>query len=133
MTIKKVFSGSMSVQLLIGALLFPAGVCTPTTVRAANPAGIITSAAVVAGVLAGGRAVYNYAELRRIQMKGRTEHILFGDSEQSEYIKIYNWKRAQWPSARTILDNREAVKRELCSAIVNKEIVIFDKKYRIIE
>jgi hypothetical protein len=127
---KKLFPLSISFTI---SLLMPVSLFTPLKTQADATGAVIMSATALAGCAATGRALYNYAELRQIQMKGRTEHILFGDSEQSDWLKLYNWKRAQWPTARAILDNREAVKRELCSAIVNKEIVIFDLENRIIE
>ncbi len=106
---------------------------TPVMVHATTGGAVMASATALAGCAAVGRALYNYAELRHIQFKGRTEHVLFGDNEQAARIKLYNWKRTQWSTARAILDNREAVKRELCSAIVNKEIVIFDLNGQVIE
>ncbi|PKN03582.1 hypothetical protein CVU75_01540 [Candidatus Dependentiae bacterium HGW-Dependentiae-1] len=129
--VKKFFLSSWGTHLLISTLLLVSSFTTP--VRATTGGTVLASASALAGCAAVGRAIYNYAELRSIQMKGRTEHILFGDAQDSARLKLYNWKRNQWSTARAILDNREAVKRELCSAVVNKEIVIFNLNNQIIE
>ena len=93
---------------------------------------LLVGGTAVVGAVVGVRALWNFAELRDIQKRGRTDHLLFGDTSQDS-VKLYNWKRSQWPTVRTVMDNREAVKRELSSAIINREIVIVDHQGNIIE
>lgn len=114
-------------SLMLGA--FIAGQSVQATSWQVKTAG----ATAVAGVMAAlSRYGYNFAELRAIQMRGRTSHILFGDAGQDR-LKLYNWKRGEWSSARSILENREAVKRELCSAVLNGDILLVDIEGNVIQ
>src|SRR3989337_2735863 len=70
--------------------------------------------------------VVNYAELRTIQMKGRTDHLLFGDDENRGTTQFRNWRRDEWPSAGDIQKNKQRVVTALSSAIINHEFIVTD-------
>ena len=120
-----IFSGILFLHLLVpGSLVTSFKTNCNNVSNVAIPAGIgLGAAGALAASIVG---VVNYAELRTIQMKGRTDHLLFGDDENRGTTQFRNWRRDEWPSAGDIQKNRQLVVTALSSAIINHEFIVTD-------